>query len=388
MPDRGSEELRFSEMLRLLALDHEITLYVWSLWGQSVGENDRRRYRAAVEQLGIEIREGYLRRVLKERRYDLVLIEWFHGMDLAGDDIRTWQPGAKIIVDAVDLEYRRLGIKAEVTGHPDDIAKAADTRRRELAAYANADFVITVSDEERKILERENPRLRLGSVPNIHRFPDRLPPLTDEPVMIFVGDYRVPPNVDAVLYFCREILPLIHARAPEARLLVVGNAPTDEIRALASDRIEVTGYVPEVAPHLARSRVSVAPLRYGAGMKGKVGEAMSGGIPVVTTSVGLQGMEVQPDNDLLVADDPEAFAAAVIRLMGDTDLCRRLRESAWSKMKEQFGTDSARRRLKEIMASVSALPAAPGLSVSRRLRRKSLDWLEHHVLWRLKRATV
>jgi O-antigen biosynthesis protein len=384
MPDRGSEELRFSEMLRILAMTHEITLYVWSLWGQNVDENDQRRYRAAIEELGITIRVGYVRQVLKEQSYEIILIEWFHSMDLIGEDIRTWQLDAKIIVDAVDLEYRRLGIKAEVSHDPIDIAKAGDTRRRELAAYANADFIITVSDEERRILARENPNLKLGSLPNIHRFPEKLTPLSDEPVMIFVGDYRVPPNVDAVQYFCREVLPLIHRQVPAARLLVVGNAPTDEIRAFASDRITVTGYVPEVAPYLARSRVSIAPLRYGAGMKGKVGEAMSQGIPVVTTSVGFQGMEVEADKEVLVADTPTAFADAVVRLFHDVQLCNRLRESAWLKMKERFSTEAARHRLETIITSVSTLPTVKGLSPARRLHRKSVDWLDRHLLWRLK----
>ena len=160
MADRGSEELRFTEMLRILTAAHDVTLYVWSLWGQPVGELDQRRYRSCIEELGVQVRVGHIRQVLRERPYDAVLVEWFHSMDLIGEDIRTWQPQAKIIVDAVDVEYRRLGIKADLTQDPQDVAKAADTRRRELAAYANADFVITVSDEEREILLKEIPALR------------------------------------------------------------------------------------------------------------------------------------------------------------------------------------------------------------------------------------
>ena len=383
MADRGSEELRFTEMLRILVAQHEVTLYTWSEWGQEVGAEDKRRYRKIIENMGVTIRVGYVRQVLKERPYDAILIEWFHSMDLIGEDIRTWQPQAKIIVDAVDVEYRRLGIKAEVSGDPVDIAKAADTKSRELAAYADADFVITVSDEEREILLREFPGLRLQSVPNIHRFPNKLSSLTDEPLMVFVGDYRVPPNVDAVKFFCRDVLPLIHARVPEAHFLVVGNAPTVEIRALASDRVTVTGYVPETAPYLQKSRVSVAPLRFGAGMKGKVGEAVSHGIPVVTTSVGFQGMEVKHEEDVLVADSPAEFADAVVRLFRDRVLCDRMRESALHKMKERFGTEAARRRLEFVMENVAKLPSPKSkLSSTRRLQRKSVDWLERNLLWR------
>jgi len=384
MADRGSEELRCSEMLGILAAKHHVTLYVWSEWGQEVGEEQKRRYREIIESMGVEIRVGFIRQVLKERPYDAILIEWFHSMDLIGADIRTWQPRAKIIVDAVDVEYRRLSIKSEVSGDPADIAKAADTKRRELAAYANADFVMTVSDEERDILLKEIAELNIHSVPNIHRFSEKLPRLTDDPLMVFVGDYRVPPNVDAVQYFCREVLPLIHTQVPQAHFLIVGNAPTDEICSLVSPQITVTGYVTEVAPYLQRSRVSVAPLRFGAGMKGKVGEAVAHGIPVVTTSVGFQGMEVKHGEGIMVADSAGEFADAVLRLFRDRELCDRLRTSALRKMKERFGVEAARRRLDFIMETVASLPSPERkLSPARRLQRKSADWLERNLLWRL-----
>ena len=201
--------------------------------------------------------------------------------------------------------------------------------------------------------------------------------------MVFVGDYRVPPNVDAVQYFCRDVLPLIHAKVPPAHFLLVGNAPTPDVEALASDRVTVTGYVPETAPFLQRSRVSVAPLRFGAGMKGKVGEAVAHGIPVVTTSVGFQGMEAKHGEDVLVADNPAEFADCVVRLFQDRALCERLRVSALSKMKERFGVDAAKRRLESIIDTVSRLPSPQNkFSSTRRLRHKSVDWLERNLLWR------
>ena len=197
--------------------------------------------------------------------------------------------------------------------------------------------------------------------------------------MVFVGDYRVPPNVDAVQYFCRDVLPLIHAKVQPVHFLLVGNAPTPDVEALASDRVTVTGYVPETAPFLQRSRVSVAPLRFGAGMKGKVGEAVAHGIPVVTTSVGFQGMEAKHEEDVLVADNPAEFADCVVRLFQDRALCERLRVSALSKMKERFGVDAAKRRLDSIIDTVSRLPSPENkFSSTRRLRHKSMDWLERN----------
>jgi glycosyltransferase involved in cell wall biosynthesis len=167
--------------------------------------------------------------------------------------------------------------------------------------------------------------------------------------------------VDAVLYFCHEIFPLVLQRLPETRLWVVGNAPPAEIVALASEHVIVTGYVRHLAPYLDSALVSVAPLRFGSGMKGKIGEAMAWGIPVVTTTIGAEGMGLQDGVDALIADTSEDFAERVIRLHEKPELWDSLAQNARKHVEREWSPDRVDKCLTEIMAGVRAdrLAAVP-----------------------------
>jgi glycosyltransferase involved in cell wall biosynthesis len=156
--------------------------------------------------------------------------------------------------------------------------------------------------------------------------------LSDTPpvrsTLIFVGGFSHDPNVDAVLHFCRDILPLIRNNKPDVHFTIVGSNPPDEIRLLENEAVKVTGYVPRTTTYLHRSCVSVAPLRYGAGMKGKIGEAMAHGVPVVTTSVGAEGMGLINRKNAMIADSPQDFASAVLELLSNNSLHATVRENA------------------------------------------------------------
>ena len=132
--------------------------------------------------------------------------------------------------------------------------------------------------------------------------------------ILFVGDFRHAPNADAVLFFYRHVLPLVRRSLRDVAVTIVGDAPPREVRALSSADITVTGWVPDVEPYLTTHCISIAPLRFGAGLKGKIVEAMATGLPVVTTPVGAEGMELVHGSTALIAESPEAFARAVIQL--------------------------------------------------------------------------
>ncbi|CRI64453.1 hypothetical protein THIOKS11940047 [Thiocapsa sp. KS1] len=140
----------------------------------------------------------------------------------------------------------------------------------------------------------------------------------------FIGGFNHVPNVDAVIYFVRDILPLVHAQRPEIRFNIVGSDMPDAIRALASDLVNPVGYVPDVTPWFEQSRVFVSPLRHGAGMKGKIGQSLSYGLPVVTTRIGAEGIGLTAEVDALIADDPLVFAQSVVRLYTDDALWHRM----------------------------------------------------------------
>lgn len=152
------------------------------------------------------------------------------------------------------------------------------------------------------------------------------PTVEREPnTIVMSGHMGYAPNIDGALYFAKEVLPLVRRQVPDVRWNVVGTDATPSLRALAADpRIVVTGRVPSVIDYLRRAQVAVAPIRMGAGLQNKLLEALSTGVPMVATTVANEGIGAEHDRDLLLADTPQAFATAVVRLLTDDSLRRRL----------------------------------------------------------------
>jgi glycosyltransferase involved in cell wall biosynthesis len=138
--------------------------------------------------------------------------------------------------------------------------------------------------------------------------------------LVFIGSYNHPPNIDAVKWLCLEIMPLVWVSHPDITVNLLGSNLKDEVKELASDKVIVTGYVPEVEPYFQKSRIFVAPLRFGAGMKGKIGQSLSLGLPTITTKIGAEGMGLIDHQDVLIADTAEEFAQAVIELYDHREL--------------------------------------------------------------------
>ena len=183
-----------------------------------------------------------------------------------------------------------------------------------------ADATLVVSEEERQVLLHELPGLQVHVLGNIHR-PEHLGrPFEAREGVLFVGSFPHPPNRDAAHWLVEDILPLVHLQHPRIPTYIVGSYPTDDIHALASDTVQVLGWVPDLRDLYERARLSVAPLRYGAGVKGKVGQSLAFGLPVVTTRLGAEGMGLEHGRDVLVADGKEAFAAEILRAYQDAAL--------------------------------------------------------------------
>ena len=146
------------------------------------------------------------------------------------------------------------------------------------------------------------------------------------PTVLHLGTMFWPPNANGVVWFAQQVLPLIHAQRPDARFVVIGKNPPEEVTALTADsRVEVTGYVADLEPYLAQTDAFVVPLHAGSGMRVKILDAWMWGLPVVSTPIGAEGIEVREDENILLAEDAPAFAAATLRLLTDRDLNDRLR---------------------------------------------------------------
>ena len=189
------------------------------------------------------------------------------------------------------------------------------------------DRCIVVSSVDKDSLQQANPALNLVVVPNgvnAARY-NPLPELPGSEEILIIGKMDYAPNVDSALFFCKEIFPLVQAQVPQARVLVVGADPLPEVRALAADpAVEITGYVDDVLPYYQRSCLSAVSLRAGSGTRLKILEAMALGRPVVSTTLGCEGLDVTPDDNILVADSPTDFGTQTVRLLTDLDLRRRL----------------------------------------------------------------
>jgi glycosyltransferase involved in cell wall biosynthesis len=194
------------------------------------------------------------------------------------------------------------------------------------------------------------PEAVVETLPNVFRVPTAAPPGPEgRHGLLFVGGFWHVPNGDAMLWFTEQIWPLIHAHAPDLVFRIAGADPTPEVLALGRQPgVEVLGHVPDLAPQFDRARVFVAPLRFGAGMKGKVGQSLVHGLPVVATPVGAEGMALEDGQHLLVAETAEEFADRVLTLLRDDALWGRLQLNGRALVKATLSEEVVTRRLEAL----------------------------------------
>ncbi|MEE8402457.1 MAG: glycosyltransferase family 4 protein, partial [Candidatus Hydrothermarchaeaceae archaeon] len=256
---------------------------------------------------------------------------------------------AKLIFDTVDLQFLREQRRAEVENDEMVLRQANRMKRTEfqLARGTNITFVVTPVDKE--IMLKEDPSLNVEILSNIDevRPPERT--FSERSDMMFLGGFSHLPNVDAVKWFVEEIFPVIKREIPDAKFYVVGVDPPPEIQSLGSDDVIVTGYVKDLVPYFEKCRVFVSPLRYGAGVKGKINRSMSHGVPVVTTSIGAEGMELVDGEDTLIADEPAEFAEKVVTIYKNEELWGKLSRNSLKNVQEYYSYETAREQLKEII---------------------------------------
>jgi glycosyltransferase involved in cell wall biosynthesis len=351
-PDRDSGSLRMLNLLRLL---RGLGCSVSFLPDSREREGD---YATALEQLGVEVwsREwlGQMPRwfAAHGHRFDLVIASRHYVASSYAPLIREHAPGALLAFDTVDLHFLREAREAEVGGA---VRGAERTRQRELAMISAADVSFVVSSHERELLAELLPGADVRVLSNVHRVAGRRAGFSGRRDIVFVGGFRHPPNVDAVLWLVQSIWPRVRAALPEARLHVVGGDVPSPVAALGNEPgVEVHGYLPDIEPLMDGCRLAVAPLRYGAGVKGKINLSMAHGQPVVSTTCGVEGMHLRPGADVLVADEAEAFAGAVVAAYTDEALWLRLSEAGLDNVRRHFSFEAAQAVLEPVLAAARA----------------------------------
>lgn len=321
-PDVSAGSSRLLAILAQLACVADVDF--WVELDETVGDTPLPPTRIAadrerLEALGIDVLpNGWrpLHRALATGRYQAVLFEFYYVAARYLPIVADHQPGASLIVDSVDVHFARLARGAHLgTVHP---SWARDVRNAETAVYRSADAVIVASTDDAAVLAEEPGMPAIACVPVSVTLRQRVQK-PRMPEAVFVGHFRHDPNLDGLSWFVHEAWPHVRARHANARLTVIGSYPSPAVHALGHvPGVDVLGYVPDLDPHLDRAAVAIAPLRFGAGMKGKVADAMAAGLPVVTTPTGVQGLDVVNGHHALVADTADALAAALAGLFDDS----------------------------------------------------------------------
>ena len=348
-PDRDSGSLRLLNLMRLLMEEGAHVVFV------PANRSADGQYTAALQRMGVECWHApYAARFpawLREHgaRFDVALVSRHY---IAGEMLpllRRYAPNARVLFDTVDLHYLRERRAAELAGDAAAMRAAMRTRDLELALIHEADATLVVSEVERALLAIDATGADVRVLSNLHRETPPGPAWSQRDGLLFVGGFRHPPNVDAVLWFAREVLPRIRAVRPTLEFHCVGGDVPNEIARLAElPGIRIHGHVPDLQPLLDGARVSIAPLRYGAGVKGKVNQAMAHGLPVVATTAAVEGMHLRDGEDVLVADDAAAFADSVLRLHEDEALWVRLSANGRDNVARHFSLDAARAVVREL----------------------------------------
>ena len=369
-PDRAAGALRHYHTLKqMVNLGYQVT-YV-HLMGKEFNDKSGKKYFDEFKMQGVEffwfnyelwwnfrnskevdsVLEDLIDSLdLKYRKFDLIYIAFWHIADYFIDLIKKEVPETPILIDTMDVHYLREIRKAEISGNKKELQEANITKQRELNVYSKADCITTVTENDRDVLKKELPDKSIVVLTDVHDPYNSKVTFEERKDFLFIGNFNHNPNEDAVFYFVEKIFPHIKKKLKDCKFYVVGNKPTKKIKELDSKDIVVTGWVPEVKPYLEQCRVSVVPLRFGAGNKGKVGETLSHGLPMVSTTIGAEGMGIVNEEHSFVSDDPLQFAEYCVKLYSDKNTWEGFSQKGKALVASQYSSELMRKRLHYIMS--------------------------------------
>ncbi|MEO5717227.1 MAG: glycosyltransferase [Chthoniobacterales bacterium] len=359
MPDRDSGSLRMFQILTLLQeLGHRVTFIPDNL-------ADIPPYADDLRKRGVEVVHHPHAKKISDYleshgpQFDVVILSRCDFARKHIDTVRRCAPQGRIIFDTVDLHFLREDREAALRQNLDLKKSASVKQELEYELVEKADQTWVVSPVEQAILHAAYPEKSIEVVSNIVSAAGSVTPLASRSDILFIGSFQHPPNTDAVLYFARDILPLVQKQIENLKFYIIGDKAPPEVVALANEAIVVTGYQADVTSYFNRIKLSVAPLRYGAGIKGKVNQSMGLGVPVVATTIAVEGMALQDRIHALVADDPKSFADGIIELYQSEELWRTLSRNGVEKIQQSYSIDAARAQLQRLLADDGASLTVP-----------------------------
>jgi GT2 family glycosyltransferase len=328
MPDRDSGSLRLRAMIGALSdLGCRVTLFPEDL-------HMVLPYTLELMSAGIEVFYGDVN--VPERIAEIgpelamVITCRPHTTSKWLDLIRECAPSATVVYDTVDLHWLREARRAALGDGSEPVApgseplvmapKAVALREIELALIRATDATLVVSPEERAQVEADVPEATVRVVPNVNLLREHVAGPEGRSGLLFIGGYEHTPNVESAQRLVERVMPRVWAQNPEVKVTLIGGSVPAEVQQLASPRVDVVGWVENVEPLFGSALAMVAPLSYGAGLKGKVTQALAQGLPVVTTPIGAEGLDAVDGHQLLIGSNDDQLARRILRLLDDPEL--------------------------------------------------------------------
>ena len=347
--DMDAGSLRMFNILKILAeLGSRVTFIGDNLLGKEP-------YTHELQQQGIEI--IYAPHYLSVEHYiknngsffDVVILSRPHISVKYIDLIKRSCPTCKIIYDTVDMVFVRESRRAQIENNSGLLKEAEDWKRKELYLARKSDLTFVVSPVDKQVLLKQDPSLNIEIISIIQNISEPQKSYSQREDILFIGGFDHLPNVDAVLYFVNDILPLIKKEMPDIHLYVVGSNPPKKILLLQSAEVDVIGYVKDLAPYFEKSRLFIVPVRYGSGISGKILQSMGYGLPVVTTNIGAEGVGLIDGFNALIAGDPKEFAHKVIQLYKDEELWHKISRNSLENIRNNYLYDVIKEKIQNVL---------------------------------------
>jgi glycosyltransferase involved in cell wall biosynthesis len=272
------------------------------------------------------------------------------------DDVLTSTP---VIFDTVDLHFLRNEREVSLRGKQQskrDIFSQAMDQAQEVSLMRLADLTLVVSSVERELMVDLDPSIGIDIVSNVHRAIHAAPTPSGRDRIVFVANFNHAPNVDGIMWFLNEVWPLVRKKAGHARLSIVGSPVPEVLEKSDVPGVEVLGWVEDLEPIYSSARVAIAPMRFGAGVKGKVGEAWGHGVPVVMTAIGAEGMDLKHGSNGLIADGPDDFADSIVNLIQDDVLWENISSESLVHVESTLGPQVFENAIDRILDKFGLIP--------------------------------
>ncbi|WP_027383691.1 glycosyltransferase family 4 protein [Epilithonimonas caeni] len=339
--DKDSASNRLTEIAKFLAKYYNVYLMDWR---KSIPTIDSKKYIHNLNDHNVTVYAPFINKfgIMKGKRHFLGQLVpkldfvWCHRPELFEYYLvffRKNAPQAKIIYDMVDIHYLRMERGLEIKYDKQRAKEVEHYKYIETELCKKADKIAVISDKEKEFMRSFVDESKLFTVSNVHNLkvrPEEMPSFEERKDIFFIGTFLHDPNVDAVEILYNKIMPLVWKKKPDLKITIIGSEAPESIQKMNSEKFEIAGYVEDVTSFYKNCYASVSPLRFGAGVKGKIGQALEYTLPVLTTEIGAEGMFLENGITALIAgnNDYQKFADNIIAICSDEDLWNRLHNNS------------------------------------------------------------